>query len=106
MARLEGLIIIVLQIALLYFHKGLSAAEIHEQYPNLSLAQIYSAFSYYYDHQAKIEADIARRRQSVDELQSQATDQLTRADLLARLEQRGVILHPDNPYASVTDSTS
>lgn len=103
-ARLEGSRTKVYQIAIDHVHQGLSVAEIHEQYPNLPLAQIYSALSYYYDHQEEIEADIVRRGQAVEELQSQATNQLTRTELLARLQQRGVSLHPDNSFASVTDA--
>lgn len=48
------------------FH-GISAAEIHYQYPDLSLAQIHSALSYYFDHKAELDADIERRdRLAVD----------------------------------------
>ena len=102
-ARLESSRIKVYQIAIDHVHQGLSAAEIHEQYPHLPLAQIYSALSYYYDHQAEIEANIARRQQVSEDLRTQATNQQTRTELLARLQQRGVSLHPDNLYASGTD---
>src|SRR5438105_612693 len=33
--------------------------EIHEAYPHLSLAAIYSALSYYEDHKAEVDAEIA-----------------------------------------------
>jgi uncharacterized protein (DUF433 family) len=34
------------------------ADEIHRQHPHLSLAQIYAAFTYYYDHQAELDAEV------------------------------------------------
>jgi uncharacterized protein (DUF433 family) len=40
---------------------GWSPAELHFQYPHITLSQIHSALSYYWDHQAAIDADIARR---------------------------------------------
>jgi uncharacterized protein (DUF433 family) len=35
---------------------GYSAAQTVEQYPDLTLAQVHAAFTYYYDHQADLEA--------------------------------------------------
>ena len=35
--------------------QGQSPEQIHEDYPHLSLAQIYAAIAYYYDHQAEID---------------------------------------------------
>jgi uncharacterized protein (DUF433 family) len=40
---------------------GWSPAELHFQYPHITLSQIHSALSYYWDHQAAIDADIDRR---------------------------------------------
>ncbi len=37
---------------------GMSPEQIHEAYPDLSLAQIHAALSYYYDHQAAYDAEI------------------------------------------------
>ena len=45
---------------------GFSPEEIHFQYPDLSLAQIHAALSYYYDHQAEIDAEIERQVREVD----------------------------------------
>ena len=38
-----------------------SPEEIHVQYPHLSLAQIYAALAYYYEHQTEFEAEILRQ---------------------------------------------
>ena len=51
---------------------GMSAEEIHFQHPHLSLAQIYAALSYYYDHQADLDDEIEQRLQEVETLASQA----------------------------------
>lgn len=44
-----------------FLHKeGFADAQILERYPNLNLAQVHAALTYYYDHQAEIEAEFAR----------------------------------------------
>lgn len=63
---------------------GLSAAQIHAEHPHLSLAQVHAALSYYYDHKSELDDEIARRQQEAEQLRSQTTGQLTRA----QLEQR------------------
>jgi uncharacterized protein (DUF433 family) len=37
---------------------GWGPEELHEQFPHLSLAKIYAAFAYYYDHKDAIDAEI------------------------------------------------
>ena len=65
-----------------------SPEEMHEQYPHLSLAQIHAALSYYYGHQAEMDADIERRDRMVKELIAQQNNPLIRAELEARLYHR------------------
>ncbi len=65
-----------------------SPEEMHEQYPHLSLAQIHAAMSYYYEHQAEVDADIERRDREVEALRAQQKNPLTRAELEARLLDR------------------
>src|SRR5947207_5889289 len=62
-----------------------SPEEMHEQYPHLSLAQIHAALSYYYEHQAEVDADIERRDRYVEDLRAQQTNPLTRRELESRL---------------------
>lgn len=45
-----------------YYKLGLSAEEILEGLPHLTPAQVYEALSYYHDHQAEIEEEIAEER--------------------------------------------
>jgi len=49
---------------------GWSPETIHNEYPYLSLAQIYAAFSYYYDHQPEIDAEIDQRDREMERLQA------------------------------------
>ena len=51
---------------------GMSAEEIHREYPYLSLAQIHSALAYYYDHKAEFDTEIERQLQRIDELKAKA----------------------------------
>ena len=69
---------------------GLSPADIHEQYPHLSMAQIHAALAYYYDHTAEIDAEIEAGRRVADELQAaqRNNDHLTRAELERRWRER------------------
>ncbi|HKP10728.1 MAG TPA: DUF433 domain-containing protein [Blastocatellia bacterium] len=64
---------------------GWNPEEIHEQYPYLSLGQIHAAFSYYYDHQAELDADIERRHEEVEEMRKRAGE----SPLVRRLKELG-----------------
>jgi uncharacterized protein (DUF433 family) len=45
--------------SVVFYHKmGDPPEEILEKYPHLTLAQIYDALSYYYDHQEEIDDDM------------------------------------------------
>ena len=68
--------------------------EMHEQYPHLSLAQIHAALSYYYEHQAEVDADIERRNRYVEEMRAQQKNPFTREELEARLRAREEKLLP------------
>jgi uncharacterized protein (DUF433 family) len=65
-----------------------SHEQVHEQYSHLSLAQIHAALSYYYEHQAEVDADIERRDRYVEELRAQQRNPLTRQELESRLRAR------------------
>lgn len=47
-----------------------SPEAIHRQHPELSLAQIHAALSYYYDHQAELDEEIARQTREVEALRT------------------------------------
>ena len=44
---------------------GWTPEEIYDQHPYLTMSQIHSAFAYYWDHKAELDADIERREQYV-----------------------------------------
>ena len=62
--------------------------ELHVQHPDLSLAQIHSAFAYYFDHRDALDAEVERRHRAAEALRTKATNQPTRKKLLARLNKR------------------
>jgi uncharacterized protein (DUF433 family) len=53
---------------------GSSPEEMHYQFPHLSLAQIYAALTYYYDHQIELDAEIERRLQQVEAWKAQTEE--------------------------------
>ena len=60
---------------------GWSPEEIHFQYPDLSLAQIHAALSYYYDHKDEIDAQIAQDHEEARRLRKQDQDSPIRRKL-------------------------
>ncbi len=62
----------VIEIAMDRYAYGWSPEEIHFQHPHLSLAQIHSALSFYYDHQPEMDAEIERDLQEYKELRAKA----------------------------------
>ena len=51
---------------------GWSPEELHRQHPHLPMAKIYAALSYYYEHQAEIDADLERDHLEVEKLRQAA----------------------------------
>jgi uncharacterized protein (DUF433 family) len=78
----------VIEVVLDKMAHGSSPEEMHLQYPHLSLAQIHAALSYYYEHQAELDADIERRDREVEALRAQQSNPLTRQELEARMRAR------------------
>mgnify|MGYP000126435997 FL=1 len=70
---------------------GWSPEELHFQHPEISLAAIYSALSYYYTYQPQIDAQIAQEQENIQNLQA---DLITMrvghntADFQQRLQQK------------------
>src|SRR5438034_9864582 len=50
------------------------ADELHHQHPQLSLAQIHGALTYYYDHQEELDRQLAERIRQDDQLFAQGGD--------------------------------
>lgn len=66
-ACIDGMRTRVIDIAMDRIAYKWDADEIQRQHPHLSLAQIYSALAYYYDHQEQLDREIADRQRTADE---------------------------------------
>ena len=51
----------VIEIVLDHLAYGWNAETIQENHPRLSLAQVYAALAWYYDHQAEMDAEIEQQ---------------------------------------------
>ncbi len=78
----------VVEVMLDHLAYGHSPEEIHLQHPHLSLAQIHAGFTYYFDHQEAMDAELARRYARTEALRAKAAPQLSRKKLFARLQKR------------------
>jgi uncharacterized protein (DUF433 family) len=76
--RIDGTRITVLQIATLFL-QGLPAEEIADQYPNLSLAQVYAALAYYHANRAEVEAELASEAAEAERLEALLSPQSSSA---------------------------
>jgi len=52
------------------------------------MAQIHAALSYYYEHQAEVDADIERRNRYAEEMRTQNKNSFGRAELESRLRKQ------------------
>jgi uncharacterized protein (DUF433 family) len=64
----------VLEVVLDKLAYGSSPEEIHFQHPNLSLAQIHGALTYYYENQSDIDAQIKRGLEDSEKLAMEGSD--------------------------------
>ncbi len=51
----------VIEVVLDHLAYGWNAEAIQDNHPHLSLAQVYAALAWYYDHQAEMDAEIERQ---------------------------------------------
>jgi len=73
----------VIEIVLDKLAYGWSPEEIHFQHPNLSLAQIHAALTYYYENQPHFDAEIRCRLETSTRLAAEASDPAFRDRLIA-----------------------
>jgi uncharacterized protein (DUF433 family) len=59
--RIEGTRLTVNQIVV-WYKQGYSPEEIADQYPQLTLAQVYAALAYYHANKEEIEADLTAEK--------------------------------------------
>ncbi|HEY2883396.1 MAG TPA: DUF433 domain-containing protein [Pirellulales bacterium] len=68
----------VQDIVLLHDRVGLSADEIVDRYPHITLAGVYAALSYYFDHRGEIDGQIEEARKFVEEMKLRYPSKLPR----------------------------
>ncbi len=68
--RVDGTRITVHQIAVLY-KQGYNAEDIADQYPHLTLAQVYTALAYYHANREEIEADLEGEKREASILEEE-----------------------------------
>jgi len=73
-AWIAGTKVKVAEVVLDKMAYGWSPEEIHFQHPNLSLAQIHGALTYYYENQDKVDQQIRRGLEESDKLAAQVSD--------------------------------
>jgi uncharacterized protein (DUF433 family) len=71
----------VIEVALDRLAHHWDADEIQRQHPHLSLAQIYSALAYYYDHQAEMDREVDEQLQRVETIRNAVGPSLIRQKL-------------------------
>jgi uncharacterized protein (DUF433 family) len=81
-AWIAGTKVKVSEVVLDKIANGSSPEEIHFQHPNLSLAQIHGALTYYYENQERIDEQIRRGVEESDRLAAQLSDAEFRCKLL------------------------
>ena len=74
---ISGTRIRVAQIAIEYDRLGWTADQIVEAHPQLSLAEVHDALSYYYEHQAVLDADISAGQELVAALREYYPSKVT-----------------------------
>lgn len=65
---IKGTRIRVVQIALEYERLGWSPDQVLQAHPQLTLAQVHDALSYYYEHAAELNAELLANEQYVEQL--------------------------------------
>ncbi|MFL6194186.1 MAG: DUF433 domain-containing protein [Thermoanaerobaculia bacterium] len=81
--RIAGHRIRVADVVVCHEHQGMSPDEIVANYPGLTLADVYAALAYYFDHRDEIRNDIAEERRFAEEMRRK-----TPSVLQAKLQRR------------------
>lgn len=61
----------VIELVLDHLAYGWNAETLQENHPGLSLAQVYAALAWYYDHQSEMDAEIERQSERLNSLRTQ-----------------------------------
>ena len=70
------------------FHEGATAEEITQQYPSLTLADVYAVISYYLQRRAEVDAYLQQRREQAARIRRDTESRFDPAGVRARLLAR------------------
>ena len=73
-AWISGANVKITEVVLDKIAYGWSPEEIHFQHPNLSLAQIHAALTYYYENQPRLDEQIRQRLEEADQFAARVSD--------------------------------
>ena len=86
-ARVAGTRLKVIHLVMDKMANGSTPEQMRQQFPPLTLAQVYAALTYYYDHKTELDAQIQQSLRAAESLRAQAEDQPSREQLLERLRR-------------------
>jgi uncharacterized protein (DUF433 family) len=69
-AWLDATNVKVIEVVLDHLAYGWNAETIQENHPHLSLAQVYAALAWYYDHQAEMDTEIEQQEERLHTLRA------------------------------------
>lgn len=81
-AWIGGTKVKVAEVVLDKLAHGWNPEEIHFQHPNLTLAQIHGALTFYYENKSEMDAEIQRRAEDAERLASSVSDPIFRKRLV------------------------
>jgi uncharacterized protein (DUF433 family) len=93
--RIEGHRIKVAHVAICHERLGMSPEDLVRRYPSLTLAQVYAALAYYFDHKDEIDADIREDERYVETLKAMSLPSRLQAILKGDAEHA-----PHDPISS------
>jgi uncharacterized protein (DUF433 family) len=85
--RIEGTRV-PLETVIRAFHQGATAEEIAQDYPALSLVQVYAVLAYYLGHAEEVDAYVAERARISDDARATAETRFNPNGIRARLLAR------------------
>ena len=79
---------VTLDIVIAAFKEGATAEEIAQQYPSVSLADIYSVIGYYLRRRAEVETYLSRRTQQTEQVRKENESRFNPVGIRERLLAR------------------
>ena len=86
---IEGTGIKVKEVVIEKMVWGVTPEEMVADHPHWTLGQIHAALSYYYDHQAEVDAQIERDRQEVEALREEQETRFGESPFRRRMREMG-----------------